>query len=119
MKLYKYRIANKHTDDIFTQNQLYFSFPLDFNDPFDCRLPVSYQAPKKVIRQKLIRSLNEYLGISKKAAKSRADEIVSSIDFNPEKLRQLSEWTIEQLMSSIVVFCLSEKVAGVKPSYFN
>jgi hypothetical protein len=37
--VYKYRDwDNEHHKKILTQNQLYFSSPKDFNDPFDCRI---------------------------------------------------------------------------------
>lgn len=46
--LYKYRSLNpltgarEHTLDILKNNRLYLSPPKDFNDPFDCKLPVDW-----------------------------------------------------------------------------
>lgn len=41
--LYKYRsMKNKDVDRIFTHNEVYFASPLEFNDPFDCKLNMSY-----------------------------------------------------------------------------
>lgn len=36
--LYRYRPFNDFSKDILTKNQLWFSFPEDFNDPFDCKV---------------------------------------------------------------------------------
>ena len=36
--LYKYRSFNQFTDAILLNSELYFSSPLNFNDPFDCQL---------------------------------------------------------------------------------
>ncbi len=39
-RLYKYRPDNEHTLDILRNNEFYFSFVEEFNDPFDCRVSV-------------------------------------------------------------------------------
>lgn len=38
--LYKYRIENPNTQKIITHNQLWFSNPSLFNDPYDCNTPI-------------------------------------------------------------------------------
>ncbi|MDR7666784.1 DUF2971 domain-containing protein, partial [Methanosarcina sp. Z-7115] len=35
---YKYRPINKYTDSLLINNELYFNYPDNFNDPFDCKL---------------------------------------------------------------------------------
>lgn len=42
MKFYKYRRLDDHTEAIFTRYEMYFLRPAEFNDPFDCRIPVSF-----------------------------------------------------------------------------
>ena len=39
-RLYKYRPDNEHTLDILRNNELYFSFVEEINDPCDCRVNV-------------------------------------------------------------------------------
>lgn len=39
-RLYRYRPFNRHTERIFTRGEVYVPSPLEFNDPFDCRIPV-------------------------------------------------------------------------------
>jgi len=52
--LYKYRDFSgdnsKYVERIFTHNEVYFSKPIDFNDPFDCRPKISLEANKNEIR---------------------------------------------------------------------
>lgn len=38
--VYKYRSLNENTEKIFSNKQLWFSKPNDFNDPFDCQIVV-------------------------------------------------------------------------------
>ena len=41
--LYKYRSwSNQYHKSILTDNKVYLSAPIDFNDPFDCRIPTDY-----------------------------------------------------------------------------
>ena len=53
-KLYKYRTfdndnpeSKKRTEDIFLKNELYFSSPSNFNDPFDCLVHLDFSKVKK------------------------------------------------------------------------
>jgi hypothetical protein len=44
--LYRYRPINYHTQDILRKNRLYFTGPIEFNDPFDCQLPLDFSASR-------------------------------------------------------------------------
>ena len=37
-RVYKYRAWNCYTCRLFTHNELYFTCPLDFDDPYDCKI---------------------------------------------------------------------------------
>lgn len=39
-KAYKYRPDNDKTQRIITHNELWFSSPVEFNDPYDCNAPI-------------------------------------------------------------------------------
>ena len=54
--IYKYRSTNQYTFDILNNSQLYFAHPDEFNDPFDCNLPLFYQYKKR----ELIRYFEQY-----------------------------------------------------------
>lgn len=41
--IYKYRSwSNKYHRDILLKNEVYLSSPIEFNDPFDCKIPINY-----------------------------------------------------------------------------
>lgn len=44
--LYKYYALNKWTQRIFENNEIYFSSPESFNDPFDSKVTFSYEASR-------------------------------------------------------------------------
>ncbi|WP_306350635.1 DUF2971 domain-containing protein [Flavobacterium sp. '19STA2R22 D10 B1'] len=50
--IYKYRSwSNKYHKDILLKNQVYLSSPIEFNDPFDCKIPKNFlliNTPEKV-----------------------------------------------------------------------
>ena len=52
---YKYKFIDescqKHSERIFTHNELYLSSFTDFNDPFDCKFQVSLRGPIGQMKQ--------------------------------------------------------------------
>lgn len=98
-RLYKYRPDNVHTLDILRNNELYFSFVEEFNDPFDCRvkfvLPSNKEqweahAKKHRIPEDLARN---------------AIKGLEGIKFDAEKIIQLYE---KSNFRTITLCCLSE-----------
>lgn len=63
--LYKYRDLSENNlnfiERIFTHSELYFSKPLDFNDPFECNPCFSFQATKKEQQAYLTDRLPTYM----------------------------------------------------------
>lgn len=63
--LYKYRqltqekVMNIHTKKIITDNELFFSNPADFNDPYDCTIPIHSNLSEEEIKKR-----SESLGLS-------------------------------------------------------
>ncbi len=45
--LYKFRPPNEHTLENLAQHRLRFSFPREFNDPFDCAARIEYSGTKE------------------------------------------------------------------------
>ena len=60
--LYKYRRLDKngHTRQIVVDSTLYFSAPSQFNEPFDCRIPIFYQGSKEQMREFLNERLADH-----------------------------------------------------------
>ena len=46
-RLYKYRPDNEHTLDILRNNELYYSFVEEINDPFDCKINIALPTNKE------------------------------------------------------------------------
>src|SRR5688572_9854630 len=51
-KLYRYYGNIDHALDVVTNNRFYAICPLQFNDPFDCRIPVSFKATNAEMERK-------------------------------------------------------------------
>jgi hypothetical protein len=115
-KLYKYREFPKdkqHLDykkeysrieEIFLQNKIYFSSPLKFNDPFDCK---SFVNTGKVKDDGIKWLTEEYKRQNPDLSKAR---IKSDVDFMAENEMTLPEFekVFDKSLSNYGVLCLSE-----------
>ena len=99
-RLYKYRQGNDHTLQMLKNQELYFSFVKDFNDPFDCRIMIDYNGSD----ENNWRALAERERIPE-PIKQRALEGLRSIDFDANKIKQIYEKTD---FKTYVICCLSE-----------
>lgn len=98
-RLYKYRPDNDHTLNILKNNELYFSFVEDFNDPFDCRVNLLLPNNKK-----------EWEDHAKKhkipdVLASQAIKALEQLNYDSEKVMKLYEKTN---FKTITLCCLSE-----------
>lgn len=48
--LYKYKTINQFTHSIIANNEMYFSSPANFNDPYDCNIPIDSTSSDENIR---------------------------------------------------------------------
>ncbi len=98
-RLYKYRPANEHTLDILRNNELYFSFAEEFNDPFDCRLklvlPNNKEQWEAAVKKRCFPEdfIREYM------------QGLEAINFDAEKFIQLYQ---KSTFSTITLYCFSE-----------
>jgi len=80
--IYKYRPidAKGHTKRILTHSELYFSRPLNFNDPFDCRPDFSITASNNQIKKYLMGRFLKYMPnlISRQQRRAKAREIIKT-----------------------------------------
>lgn len=98
-RLYKYRPDNDHTLDILRNNELYFSFVEEFNDPFDCR--VNFLLPRNKIEwEDHVKKHNIPDALARQAIKA-----LEQINFDSEKIIKLYEKTN---FKTITLCCLSE-----------
>ena len=91
--LYKYRPLNENTKKIITNNELYFSNPSDFNDPYDCNIPMN----DIILRKDL-----ERIAHSKDSNQDIA-EIIKSLSFEPEYIKTM----LRNNMNKIGICCFS------------
>lgn len=112
--LYKYRdISNanyRYVERIFTHNELYFSKPLDFNDPFDCQPRFSLEASTKEKRDYLKdRFPKIFPGLSRQQRRIQIKSLVKTNRLaDPGLLKSLEGEHRKRILEETGVFCLSE-----------
>jgi hypothetical protein len=98
-RLYKYRPDNEHTLDILRNNELYFSFVEEFNDPFDCRVSVVLPTNKEQWETHVMEHhIDENLA-------GPVIKWLELINFDTEKIMQQYE---KSNFHTITLYCLSE-----------
>lgn len=85
--LYKYRsLATpddvQHTAQIFEDHTLYLASAEQYNDPFECRVKFSFEAPETVKVQNFAKGLQRKHNISQEEATTRATEMLSRVPLN-------------------------------------
>ena len=93
---YKYRNFDKYTERMFVNYEFYFPKASEFNDPFDCNVPVSFSGGRREDYRKLLADILpiyfEQSGLSlndeqiKASVEDHLDEQLSNL---PEFSRQL------------------------------
>ena len=99
-RLYKYRPNNEHTLRLLEYQEFYFSFPEDFNDPFDCRVLFDCEGDADDWRR-LAESMNIPIELRRKAM-----ETLSSVGYDSQAIKKMYE--NNYLKKSFLVYCLSE-----------
>ena len=95
--LYKYCPINRHTLDMISSNEAYFSLPKDFNDPFDCN-----------IIPEIVYTKEEHIIVLNTMKGRLTSEEYKILEDNPTKaMEQAWEGTINNIRNSLRIFCLS------------
>jgi len=98
-RLYKYQPDNAYTIDILRNNELYFSFIKELNDPFDCRvnlvLPTNKEQWEAHIKKHRIEE-----NVARNTIK-----LLEALNYDTEKIKLLYE---KSNFSTITLYCLSE-----------
>ena len=97
--LYKFRAPNDYTLDILSKQKLRFSYPLEFNDPFDCRIRYTYKGEKQDWQQ--------WFDEIKLSAKHRLfmENILKFVNYDETAFRKRMDMQTERLL----ILSLSEK----------
>ena len=98
--LYKYRPINKHTLNMISECEAYFSLPIDFNDPFDCNI-----VPEFIYTAEEQKEFLSNLEKNENITQKEFDDLLN----NPEVTLE-NAWikTIENIRNNLRIFCLSE-----------
>ncbi len=99
--LYKYRPVNRHTLNMISSNEAYFSLPIDFNDPFDCNIvpEIIYTSEEFEI---FVNSLKE-----REDGQVSQNEIKNLLENPVETLEHNWKGTINNIRNNLRIFCLS------------
>lgn len=104
--LYKYCMFNEYTEKIFTHNEIYFSTPDEFNDPFDSKPRHICEGKEKQIESYF------YEHYRKKCPDRSEEEILSHVKKfvrDRSALQKVLEESIERLRKKLGICCFSEK----------
>lgn len=108
--LYKYCMFNEYTEKILTQNEIYFSSPEKFNDPFDSKLHLTCDGTMKERKRYL------YKQYQKKYPKRRKEDILTDVEMgiitkgrDEIVLNEALEKSREIMRKKFGICCFSEK----------
>lgn len=108
--LYKYGKFDKYTEKIFTSNEIYFSSPDEFNDPFDSKLHLTCDGTMKERKHYLCKRYK------KKYPKLSKDEILTVVEMefttkgrDEIVLNEAMKKSRENLRKECGICCFSEK----------
>ena len=102
--LYKYRNINENTLKTLKNNELYFSFPSEFNDPFDTKIDVNFEGNRADWKRYL-------LNISPYNSDSKIERILNSFEEYNYNIKELPTFNKEKYFNaaeSLIILCLSE-----------
>lgn len=100
--LYKYKKINKFTYDLLLNNEFYYSFPHEMNDPFDCYVYSEYRGNK-----------DDYIKFLKRTSvstemKNNAYNFLDSCNFNSEEIYKKINLPVKDNTSDdVLVNCFS------------
>jgi len=110
--LYKYRCwTDEKHKRLLTCNEIFFSSPSRFNDPFDCRIPIRYDlmSNQQIWRRCLERAQEDRPGASPEELASAARKIQAQSGFrNPPAIKLSQEAWQDIIFTQFGVFSLSE-----------
>ncbi len=106
---YKYRIFNINTVRTIVNSEVYFSSPNDFNDPFDCQIPLIYSSSEQEWKDQLINEYRKRLPTNtpENQIKHLIEKQFSGKDIG-EEIKKLATKEIENALKHVGIYCLSK-----------
>jgi len=104
--LHRYLTINEDFKESLSQNYLWFSDPLKFNDPYDCNMEVNFNCTY----EEVLEYLNQ---VNVKRNLRQSDEFLQqrakSLSTNVNEMESLSKSVDSETISGIGICCLSQK----------
>lgn len=104
-KLYKYRVINAFTEDIFLNRRIYCSSPKDFNDPFECRPHWDIFDPDSQEGRERFRTYVHNLGVRKIEQRLRLKRKLRHFYTHPDKQQEIA---FQSIAANWGVYSMSE-----------
>lgn len=110
IRLYKYRNINENTMKILTKGELYFSSPSDFNDPFECQIPINLKITEKELSKVLKKGKNNFIkkeklmNVLNVQFNGNKSEYVKYLNKNEIKIQK----DLEERKNYFKIYCLSK-----------
>lgn len=109
--LYKYGTINEYSERLFTTPSVWFSPPIQLNDPFECRPYFTFEGNREQIMEAIIRQLRL------RNPASGDDQIIAMASSlylegrhrDPERTEELRKTLLQRLANNIGLYCLSSK----------
>ncbi|MDK9698872.1 MAG: DUF2971 domain-containing protein [bacterium] len=103
----RYRALIQYGLRILTHNELFFSAPSNFNDPFDCKLPIPFQNGSNQDKKKFICDMLEADDKSKVEVENKANRIIQNP--NRDFMKGLEEGYINNTVEYYGVLSLTKR----------
>ncbi len=108
--LYKYRACDQYNADILLCNQLRFSRPKSFNDPFDSRFRIVHEGTDEQRKAFMLDGVaRKHPDWSDEAKRKRVDELLSQPGLFERTAEGQQLEYVERELDRMEVLCLSEK----------
>jgi len=116
-QLYKYRPVNEFTQDIISNNRIWFAKPSALNDPFDCQVQIVYQADQQQLRDytRVALGLDESESKLDSAGNEWLEDLLlqQSLDHQDDLMNSLEEHGRRMVEQNSSLLCLSAKCDDV------
>jgi hypothetical protein len=108
--LYKYcKLNERNSERIFTKNEIYFTSPTQFNDPFDCRVQASFDATDEEWEEYLdVMMKNRHPEFDYEVRSAFVRQLMNSGWLDDPGPKQKIVNDVQEAVNKIGVICLSE-----------
>ncbi len=111
--LYKFRSISKYTEDIIVQKKVYFASPDSFNDPFDCKTPISFEASIPEMKAQWVKVARKFEPKTKISQLKHRANLMFRDPVLVKKTKDFLYQSHSKHVTNFGVFCLSERCDSI------